>query len=97
MFDVTVLSECIEINTNKNKSTKGQRMPGIIFSSSSVERRMPERARSYLNTFTLAFTLALRLCLNFNNDIYGTRVQLALQDTIKDMAWLKYKWSYLDV
>jgi len=68
VFDVTVLSECIEINTNKKSSTKGQIMPGIIFSSASVERRMPERTRSFLNTFTLAFTLGFRLCLNFNKN-----------------------------
>lgn len=43
-------------------------MPGIIFSSASVERRMPERTRSFLNTFTLAFTLGFRLCLNFNKN-----------------------------
>jgi len=66
VFDVTVLSECIEIPIKK--STKGQRMPGIIFSSASVERRMPERTRSFQNTFTLTFTLGFRLCLNFNKN-----------------------------
>lgn len=51
MFDVTVLSECIEINTNKKSSTKGQIMPGIIFSSASVERRMPERRKKFSEHF----------------------------------------------